>query len=441
MRALPRIIRAGLTGIVLWLSTGAGIQAARALGIGGDDFIASPAAEAFRAGEFEAALAGFEAMLGQYPDDLLILRYIGIANDRLGRYEAARQAFLRALAVEPDDLATRFYLGITEYKDGDNDAAAENFREVAQKGAGTKYAERAQEFLAAIRADDRPWTARLNGFAQAGAQYDANVPEGPDGGGGGGTVALLEYLRVGYALVDTPAWQIRVEGDGYLSQHTEGDADGFDLQQAGPAIDITHATTLAGVPLLPGVRYAYRKTFLSGDGFSDGHSVAASLATSLVEKTVTRLSYQLSVEDFEDEGRDPGETSRDAVGHGVGVTQSVYLLGRDLVLSFGYSYGWSDADGDNFDARSHDGTLGLSAWLPAGLTLELSGAVGRDDYPDFAGPRQRRTNRYTAAVALAVPIWERLKASLSYKHSTEDSNYSVLDIDRDIVTLVVGYGF
>ena len=72
-----------------------------AVTIGADAFLASPAAAAFKQGQFEPALEGFEALLAEYPDDPMILRYIGISLDRLERYQEAVEAFQKGQGRAP----------------------------------------------------------------------------------------------------------------------------------------------------------------------------------------------------------------------------------------------------------------------------------------------------------------------------------------------------
>ena len=83
-----------------------------AVTIGADAFLASPAAAAFKRGQFEPALEGFEALLADYPGDPVIL-HIGIALDRLERYLEAVEAFQKGLERAPDNAVLNFFLGIS----------------------------------------------------------------------------------------------------------------------------------------------------------------------------------------------------------------------------------------------------------------------------------------------------------------------------------------
>jgi tetratricopeptide (TPR) repeat protein len=418
--------------------------------VGAEAFLASAGAKAFLQKDYPAALEGFQKLLGEHPDDPLVLRYIGMTYDRLNRLDEAVAAFTRALKSAPGDLAATFFLGVAEYKRGRLAEAKVAFENVAREAQDSAYGARAREFIAALRSNAPEQAAPAAGkrwdvFLQAGSQYDDNVRAEPDELARADSGRLMEFFKVGYAPLATGRWQLRVEGQGYFTQHLRDSVDGFDFQQLEGGVELSHATSLGGVPLQPALRYGYTQAYLDGAPFSRTHAVTASLDTAVVEGTVTKIHARAGFQDFRVEGVFPSVTSRDNVIHTVGVTQYFYLFPagtRRTLLHLAYAYARTGADGDNFDVRAHTGTVGLSVPLPWELTLEVSAGIGRDDYPNFRGDlNDRETDRYTASVALSGPIWDRLNASLSYNYMKEASNYAVLDFDRNIVTLVLAYSW
>lgn len=441
LRILP------VLGVLGYLALPMSSPALAAGSIGTEEFIASSGAQAFRRQNFPAALKGFQSLLAKHPDDSLILRYIGMAHDRLGRYEEAVAAFTRALEFAPDDLATLFFLGVTQYKRGRLGEAGQAFRKVATNAPDTDYAARAREFLAALRADATehavpPAGKRWDAYFQLASPYDDNARSEPNESPKPHSGGLTEYLKAGYTPISTGSWQLRMEGEGYFSQYFRGVVDNLDIQLLTGAVALTHATTLGGVPIMPGLRYAFTRTHLDGVPFSKTHSVTASVDTAISEGTATKLYYRVDFHGFDVDGFLPSVTSRDGVTQAVGFTQYfLFPVGlRRIVVSLAYEYAHNDADGDNFDTRRHKGTVGVSAPLPQEITLDLAGSIGRDDYPNFnAEFTDRKTNRYTASIAISRPIWKRLKASLSYSHLQEESNFNRLDYKRNIVTLAISY--
>lgn len=418
--------------------------------VGAKAFLASAGAKAFLQKDYPAALEGFQKLLGVHPDDPLVLRYIGMTYDRLNRLDEAVTAFTRALKSAPGDLAATFFLGVAEYKRGRLAEAKVAFENVAREAQDSAYGARAREFVAALRANAPEQAAPAAGkrwdvYLQAGPQYDDNVRAEPDELARADSGRLMEFLKFGYAPLATGRWQLRVEGQGYFTQHVRNSVDDFDFQQLNGAVELSHATSLGGVPLQPALRYGYAQAYLDGNPFSRTHAVTASLDTAVVEGTVTKIHARAGFHDFRVEGVAPSITSRDNVTGTVGVTQYFYLFPagtRRTLLHLAYAYARTRADGNNFNVRAHTGTVGLSVPLPWELTLDVSAGIGRDDYPNFLGDlNERETDRYTASVGLSGPIWDRLNASLSYNYMMEESNYAVLEFDRNIVTLVLAYSW
>jgi tetratricopeptide (TPR) repeat protein len=440
LRQIAKSCVAGFAALVLFGLVGAWVEAASAASIAAADFMASPAAEAFRRLDFEAALAGFQALLARYPDDPLILRYIGISNHRLGRYGAAREAFDAALAVDPDNLAVVFYRAITDYETGESDAAAAGFQRVVAGARGTDYANRAREFLAKLQpgnlSGERPGGARWDSFLQAGLQYDDNVDAAPDHDD---SLRFTENATFEYKLVEEGGWRLRAGVTGFLSQHTKAQFESYDVQQFGGDLELSYATSIDGVPVIPALRYAYRRTLLDSGGFDSTHSATAQLDAAPFDGATTRLFYELDIAAFSADGARPSSTSRDGIIQHVGIKEFVELDGRDLMLTLGYAFALAEARGDNFDLRGHDVTLGLAIALPDDMRLDLSSGYGHKDYPDFDGPRERRTDRFRLGAALNIPIDDNLAVSLGFDQTFQDSNYSTLEFDRGIVTFMLGY--
>lgn len=409
--------------------------------ISGDDFLASSGAQAFRAGDFPGALRGFEALLAKNPDDPLILRYIGIAHDRMENYQAARDAYRRSLELEPDSVATRYFLAVTEYKLGDNEAARKDFQTVTDLAPASDYGRSAEEFLAAIGDAPAPATNRLSGFLQLGYMADNNVNAGP-AGSNYSNGAFSEYVSVGYALVKKPALKVNLKGSSYFTQYPDPVANDYDLMQASLGLDLSYTTALGGVPVMPGLGYNFSRTWLQGEGYGGTHAVSASLGFGLGSNAMGTAKYSLSYADFDDDGAFPATTSRDALSQSAGLSSNIFFAGRKAALTLGYDYGWTDADGGNATTRSHSGSAGLWGRLPWEVDGQLSYGMARTDYPDYLGPLPRESTTRTVNLSLARNITDSLKASFAVSNVVEDSpNYPDMSYDRTILSISLGYQF
>jgi hypothetical protein len=401
-----------------------------------EEFLASEGAKAFQTQDFNGAVDGFQALLASYPGDPLLLRYIGITLDRLGRYDEAVEAFDTALKASPGDVAILFFLGVSQYNRADFRAAESAFAQIAANAPETDYGVRAREFLAAIEANVTHVTApaaqkRWNAYVQLGLQYDDNVAAAPDGTGDRDSMRSFEYVNLGYSLVNSGNLGLRAEASGYFTQHWQNGFDSQDVQFGEVALDLDYATTLGGVSIVPSLRYGLTGTLLDSD--ENAH-------------------YRVAFDDYDDDGFLPVATSRDGETHEAGITQYFVFnsFGRESNFSLGYLYQHRDADGLNHESRTHTVSAGLALALPENFTLQLDGYVGWDKYPDFEGVSdpvagtiggQRETDIYGANIALSRPITDNLSASLSYAYRKENSNYSTLDYDRNVVTFTLGYSF
>jgi tetratricopeptide (TPR) repeat protein len=418
-------------------------------------FLASPGAQAFKAQDFAGAVEGFRALLATYPNDPLILRYVGIALDRAGRYEEAVEAFGEALGAAPGDVSILFFLGVSQYNLGDFGGAETSFAEVAAKAPDTDYGARAREFLAAIKANVTQITApaaqkRWNAYAQLGLQYDDNVAAAPDSVDDRDSWRSFEYLNLGYALVNDGEWLLRAEASGYFSQHWENDFDSLDIQFLEAAAALNHATMLGDISVVPSFRYGLTGTFLDSDEFVVGHRFTLAADLGWNSSLKTRVFYRAAIDDYEVDGFLPSVTSRDGTTHEAGIKQFVLFdtFERESRVFLGYEYQNRDADGSNHESDKHTVSAGVTLALPEDFVLDIAGRLAWDDFDEFQGyidPNDtnsissRETDIYGGSIALSRPITDNLSASLSYSYHDEDSNIPLLSYDRNLVTFVLGY--
>jgi len=421
-----------------------------------EDFLASSGAQAFQQQDFGGAVSGFLALLDEHPDDPLILRYIGMSYDRLGQYGEAVAAFDLALAVTPGDIPTLFFLGVSEYNLGSFPRAQAAFNEVAAAAADTDYGASAREFLAAIEANVTQVTAppevdRWDAYVQLGAQYDDNVlatPEvfedGPVENRDSGRV--FEYVSAGYTLINSGSWHLRLEGNGYFSQHLDAAFKSNDIQALGAAAMLSYAGSIGAIAVVPAVRYDFRSNFLKTNDFSFGHGVALTIDAGWTDWLKTHVFYRVAIDDFDFDGDEPPITSRDGFAYNAGLIQYIVFefLNRAGSLSAGYEYSDRNAEGDFFDSYVHTAHGALQLPLPLDLTLDVSGSYGWDHFPNYVSGEDgivRRTDIYTASAALSRPITDTVSLSFSFSYTREDSDDSNLSYSRKVYALVLGHSF
>ena len=431
--------------------------------IGEDEFLRSPGATAFKDKKYNAALLGFEALLQDYPDDVLVLRYLGITYDQLGRYEDAIATFGKAMKLAPKRPALHYFLGVTYFKMRKDDRAVRNFNTCIALALDSIYAQRAKRVLEIIERQKaeyktpgppRAWKL----YAQVGVQHDDNVllapdvenpPSGfvpPDAG-----FSFVEYLSGSYIVLRHENWRLKAEFSTYQSQHFESDLHDLDLSTFEPAVELSYATAVWDRPLSAVVHYAYNVALLDGDRFSRSHEVTTSLRVRPYEHALTTPFFRISFDEFDNDGVLPSFTSRDATNKSYGIKQYLFFNGDRDYLSAGYEAQFNTADGNIFGFDGHKFILSASVGLPWLLRLDLGAEYAEEDY-NFktveggspVGPdRQSKRQVYSAALSrkLSRELLDKLAVSLSYSYTREDSNFALLEYERHVVTLVMAYTF
>jgi hypothetical protein len=410
-------------------------------------FLATSAAVAFREGRYGAAREGFEALRAEHPDDVLVLRYLGLTYDRLGKYDTALAAFDRALEMEPDSAPTHLFLGLTAFRNRDAARAFPALRRVIELAPDSPYDERARAYLSAMQqqvgSHQHPGAPRRwNLFTQVGTQYDWNIPAAPDGFAGDTEgIRLTQFLSGGYDLLHGERWRIRGELSSYHSQHPDSDFDAFDLNTIGTALALSYTGSLLGRPITSSLRYGWEGLFLDQDRYDTAHKLLTWIGVNLTPDTLTQFHYEFRTDGFREDGFDPRISSRDALVNTVGFSQYLYLDERRHYVWADYTFRHTDADGANFDALAQTGKGGASLGLPHQIRADVTVSFHYETYEHFRGTPDRRSRRWTTTAALSRPLVGGLSISLSYLYAKNNSNAPWLEYDRHLATFILGHRF
>ena len=426
-----------------------------AAAISPEDFLASPAARAFKAGKYEEALKGFQALLTAHPDDLTILRYIGITYDRLEQYEQAVATFKKGLALDARNPPLYYFLGVSLFKMRQSSQAAEAFHKAIELAPTSLYAKQAQQYLETInqqrsQAEPTGGPKRWDLLAQFGFQWDSNIPAAPTRGSGlfpkftgpREGFRAIEQIAAGYQFLKYGPWAARIGFSTYQSEHTESSFHKFNVSTYQPSLELSYVTALWEMPTSPSLRYEFIDTLLKGEHFSKSHSVTAKVDANVANDWIISPFYRFTVDGFKEEGFDPHFSSRDAKNHAGGATIYYLFLQRRANVRLGYEFQSNKAKGANFDFSGHKGTAGLTLPLIAEINLDLSGSLSGDRSNHFRGLRgDRRTTEQVYSVSLSRGFWDLLFLTLSYQHTFDNSNYADLEYRRNTAGLTAALKF
>ncbi len=394
----------------------------------------------------EAREKGSEAPQLDLYDGLLLLQQ---ANAR----EAAA-AFERARRADPSmEMVASYYEGLAWFSAKDKAQARASLERVIATAPGTVWAEQAERVLADYSAKPvRRWLT-----ASLGVEYDDNVVLKGDGVrlpqelSDDSDVRGVLTMEGGAELVKTETQTVGVLGSYYGSVHD--DLDEFDVQYPtlGTWWDYSFSEDTV-FRIQYDIGYAWLDT---SDSYLFIQTATPALYQDWGDAGTSRFFARITRENFKIQPDDlllgpPGvdeEDVRDRDGYDswIGVDHT-YPLGNDtnVALQGGYRYRYHTTEGQEWDADSHEGRLGLVAILPWDVRLDTTASF---EYRSFrhSSSYQNKDGSYTGAnrlekdvrfaISFEKPVMEDVSMSLRYTYNNVDSNVDVFDFDRNIVGL------
>ena len=440
-----RPVRPALSWLVVCLLAALAAGASHARAITPEDFARTQAASAYRAGDFAAALAATDLLLAREPADPILLRVRGMSLHRLNRHAEAAEALKAAVAAAPQDPAAQFWLGASLLEIKDYAGSIHAFETVERLAPNTRYSEQAKPFLVAARsggarpaAAPKPWSFSIS----AGTQYDSNVALTRDDRVG--SFRVFEQIAGSYTFALPWNLALTLEGQGYGSQHFHAQANDYDLVQIAGGATLARRTELAGRPARLSGGYAFERVWQQGVRYSDNHAVTGKLDVALAPQSVTslRVAAEFGLFAFRT-GGDPAVLSRDARRFTGEMRHLHYFsLGGARHFVWGsYAFESTDADGVNFDTRSHLVSTGVTLALPLDFSLDLGGEWAFTDYFNYADGPRRRTFRQAYLARLNKRILPGITLTGSYAYTFEDSNIALFEFRRHVATLSATFAY
>ena len=395
-----------------YLATGGillGALAGQAQAITPETFLQLPAIQAFKEGRFQEAIDGLRQVPVSGPEDVIVLRYIALAYQQLGDHQQAVAVIDEGLAIAPDNAALLYFRAVSLLELSAPEQALQDLNRVVALAPDSIYAQQGQQILgslqalvdtgAAAPAEEQDWSLRL----EAGTQYDTNIPAAPDGfGSSTGGFRVFERATGSAEIWSDGPWSASVDADLYGSQHLDNEFRDFDTILASAGLGLRHVTEIGDMPVAFDAAYHFEAIWVGGEPFSRSHELQAGAVAAPTNDLLTQVQYTATFEEFDDDGVLPAVTSRDAVAHDFALTQYWFVDGRENYLFAGYTYGFAVADGSNFDRRSHTATVGGSTLIGGEVRLDADFTYVHEDYPDFIGPTQRKTDRFDVSLGGAA---------------------------------------
>jgi tetratricopeptide (TPR) repeat protein len=387
--------------------------------------------EAFRAGNYAAALRSFQEARRAGVDSPQLHHNLGVTYYRLGRYAEAELEF-RALAQVPAWAALAHYnLGLTAQRAGRADEAAAHFTRAHREANETGL-----RLLAATALErmglPRP-LARTSFFASLGAGYDSNATLSPDleaEGLSGESDTFVEALAsVSHRLDGDEAGGLYVLGAAYARRYT--DVSRFDL--TGLRGGLARETRSAG--RANGISGYLEQVFIDDDTLQRAATLDLYARWPRGSRGDLRARYRLSrVEGGTGYGYLDGWQHLIAADAGFGWGRAAARAGYELELNEREDL-VQGSEFFSFSPRRH--LLYLRAVRPAAgaWRVEARGEIRLSRYGDpnrlaDGSLVRREDDRLGFALRASRPLGSRWRLYVAYEYYDNRSNIATYDYSR-----------
>ncbi|MCI0564514.1 MAG: tetratricopeptide repeat protein [Nitrososphaera sp.] len=412
-----------------------------------EEFISSPFAEYFEAGDYKGALASLDVLAEKYPEDPLIIRYRAIVLDRLGRYDEALKLYDRLLSQDINHIPTRFFRAQTYARKGDTKKAIEELKWTVSNSETSEYRDWAEEYLKGLEASARAARPvkrkRFYLFGNIGWEYDTNVPlKSNDSGVGFGSDKNAGRfplnLGLGYQVIQKPKLRFDAIYTARQSFNDDG-LDEFNFTSQELAFDLRKTVSWWDRDVTLGLRYDFVTGFLDRDIFSLANRWRLSSDVKLTPRTRTYFYNRFGVSDFGPDGSNPPQTSRDGFEYQLGLTQYFYSSDYRSYVFLGTEFDFDQTRGANFTRRGGSGRIGLHvpvSWIHR-TDLDTSGGFNFGEYPRFESlsrldPNQRLDNNWDYYLSLTYRLTPRMSIRTFYRYINANNRNDFYQYDRQI---------
>jgi len=125
--------------------------------------------------------------------------------------------------------------------------------------------------------------------------------------------------------------------------------------------------------------------------------------------------------------------------HAAGLRHTWFYAERQGQFYFALGYQDNQANGVNFQMDGANVNIGSIVPLPWELGFDFDFGYGEEDYPKFAGPVRRETERFSVSAGLSRWFGRFFQIRFNYSYRDEQSSYDELSYDRTVWSLNLNY--
>ena len=391
-------------------------------------------------------------------DDPLLYVYAGLAAANQQSYEQASDKFVRAGKLDPElGNDARYQRGVTLHSQRQFPQATAEFKSAIEGGQAAAPPREAPTTAPMAQQPSKRWSANYG----LSLQYDSNVVLLPGGSALPNNIShkddfVTAFNGYGeYRFLQTDKWTIGAGGGFFANVHARlSDFNVFDLA---PTL---YAERRLGAAQL---RFQYTLDYVTvgGDAYLLSNAIQPTLTIPESDRTYTQAFFRYQNKDFKTFRTDPLGVSvnqtRDANNFMLGAMQYWKVFNDRGYVRAGYIFDTDQTGGGDITPQfgvptkadwaytGHRLSTGVAYQPLAATTLQLAFDYYRQNYsnpnsfsPDLA---ERTDNIYQLTGTVVRDIRSWLWLAFQYSYTRDQSNVSVFDYSRNIISLTVGGSF
>jgi len=394
-----------------------------------EEFLKTKAAVHFMDAHYEEAVTELGLLESQYPEDVRVKRYKGIALDKLGRHEEAIAAFKEGLKLAPENVALHYALAQTLFHSKDLKGSQTELRYVSESIISSDYKMKADRDLEAIetietvmrRAEGKKWSFLI----EQGFEFNSNAASEPTKLQVPDEEHAVRWpgsLYASYQIEKNGPWALSA-AYGYSHSFYSDTLDYLQTLVHAPAITLSYLGELAHKPVLTMFSSGYVHVSVADEFYYQSYPQTIRLISSWWDWHRIIFSERIAYTDYKDQGPVPAVTSRESTSNAVNVTNNFYLnQKKDLYLGVGYEFKAEDTEGSDYVRNTHQ----MNADFNFPLWFDWNGLASfrykNSDYLETTSNIQRQDDEYLVGARVIVPVTMNTSLKFSYDYLNNDSN-------------------
>lgn len=399
------------------------------LQMGPEEFLKTKAAVHFMDAHYEEAVTELGLLETQYPEDVRVKRYKGIALDKLGRHTEAVEVFQAGLKVAPENAALRYALAQALFHSKDLNGSRAELQRISESIISSDYKMKADRDLEAIetiervleKAEGKKWSF----FIEQGLEFNSNASSEPiklQVTDEEHAVRFPGSLYANYQIQRNGPWSLSANY-GYSHSFYSDTLDYLQTLVHAPAITVSYLGELAHKPVMTVFSSGYIHVSVEDEFYYQSYPQTVRLISSWAEWHRIIFTERIAYTDYKDQGSVPANTSRESTSNAVNVTNNFYFdQKKDLYLGIGYEFKAEDTEGSDYVRNIHQ----LNADFNFPLWFDWNGLVSlrykNSDYPETTSDIQRQDDEYLVGGRIIVPVTKDTSLKFFYDYLNSDSN-------------------